>query len=352
MFVVIILLSLFLCEVGLRTLSPFFSPELRTFVQQEALPFGESALRVAKGTRIILRNEDLQKPVDIIALGDSMVFGVLVKEKDLFTTIIGEQTGLTILNLGVGSTGPCIYNVMLKYALGRLDRPPSLILYSIFADDIIQDECTKAPRAEEFYIEEDEYQRNIKLKIRALREKMFHRSILYQLLKRVLTFRHLHAGVYFRPIHCNNGFLEFLFAPPSFWKPYLDSDVPTVNQGLERTLDKINSAKSLAELNGVNFMVILMPFKEQIYVPLLVSQGLLSSDIYEPYYDSTYDQLKNRLETAAITVIDLRPAFREAAGRNEKLYWTLDGHLTPLGHRLVASTLVDRLQAQLKEIAN
>jgi hypothetical protein len=40
-----------------------------------------------------------------------------------------------------------------------------------------------------------------------------------------------------------------------------------------------------------------------------------------------------------VPVLDLRPGLREGASAGEKLYFTLDGHLTPQGHRRVAALI-------------
>jgi len=345
----IIFISLFLTDISLRIFSPLFTPILRTFIQEDALRLPNSASRVAKNIQIILRERDFQRPPDILVIGDSMVFGTLVKEKDLFTNMMSKEAGLTVLNLGIGGAAFCNYNNMLAYAINRLPKPPSFIVYVIFANDIIREECMRQETfAKYFIIEEKDYRHNLKLRIRRFREYIFQRSVLYQLLKRMFTFGHLHDDIYFKPVYFKQGNLEFLFAPTSFWARNLDPNMPGFDKAFQGSVDKINLAIALARRAGAGFFVVLMPFKEQVYTPLLVAKGLLPPDLYAPFYDSTYDRLRNILDSLGVTAIDLRPAFRQAAKKNERLYWIADGHLTPLGHRVAAEAILKELRPQIK----
>ncbi len=74
-------------------------------------------------------------------------------------------------------------------------------------------------------------------------------------------------------------------------------------------------------------------------MPWLMAQGTLPPEMSDASYDRLYDRLASRTEDMGITTIDLRSSFRKAAKRGSKLYWSVDGHLTPLGHRLTATVL-------------
>ncbi|TRZ94903.1 hypothetical protein D4R78_05040 [bacterium] len=351
----IIFISCFLAEAALRILAPLFSPSLRVFIEIEADGFRKSTQRVSRGCQIILEDKDFNRRFDIIAVGDSMVFGSLIGKEDTFTSILNKESGLEVLNLWLPGYGPCDYNRMLDYMLGRLNNPPSLVLYFIFADDIGSGKCEvvgcRYATVDNLFIKESEYQANLGFKIRLIREKIFGRSILYQLFKRMLTFRQLQAGRYFHPIYSKNGNLEFLFAPVSYWEPYLDLKQKKVRVELGYMLDKIKSASVMTEKAGSHLIVILMPFKEQIYLPLFINEKLLPASVYVDFYNLTYDKLFSDIKKMGIQTIDLRPSFVRAAKENLKLFWSLDGHLTPDGHKVVARTLLDKLRGQTKNIA-
>jgi len=350
----IILASCFLAEAALRIFAPLFPAPLRVFIEAEAEGFWKSTLRVSRGCQIILKDQDFNRRFDIIAVGDSMVFGSLVGEEDTFTNILSKKSGLAVLNLGLPGYGPCDYNRMLDYMLGRLKDPPLLVLYFIFADDTGSGKCeTVACRyatVDKLFIRKSECQDDLRLKVRAIRERIFGRSILYQLFKRLATFKQLQAGKYFHPIYSISGNLEFLFAPVSYWEPYLNLKQEKVEVEFGYMLDKIKAASAITGKSGSQLIVIPMPFKEQIYLSLFINEKLLPASVYTDFYNLTYDKLFSDIEKMGIQTIDLRPAFVQAAKDNIKLFWSLDGHLTPDGHEVVAGVLLGKLRDQLKSI--
>lgn len=337
-----LLIGIFFGEVGVRFFAPLFPLYLRAFVREEAYQHAQSALRVAKGTRIVLRESEFKKRVDILAVGDSMVFGTLVKGGELFTTQLAQLTGLSVLNLGIPSQGPCVYNHMIKLASDSLSSRPSVVLYSISANDIVEGPC-ELVSSEGLFTWHEAYRRNLQFRAQWLREWLFQHSASYQLIKVGLHARY-YDWLNYSGVAVEYKSLEFFFAPVSYWKPQVDLNEHKVAEGFERTIRKIEQARTLTSSMGAVLLVLLIPFKEQVYGPLLGTQGdLLSSKVYDASYDVLYDRLLNRLESLGVFGIDPRPSFRSSVARGGKLYWTVDGHLTPDGHRVLANTLARRL---------
>lgn len=331
------------CEILLRSLAPFFTPSLRAIIREEAYRGAQTALRVSRGAQIILRKSDFKKGADIVALGDSMAFGTLAKESETWPSLLAGRTGSDVLNLGVGSHGPAAYNYMLNVALANLPASPRFVIYTIFANDIGEEVSPPPSSYKDVFIWEDDYKNDIRLRIRTAREWVFQHSILYQLIKRAATFKSLVAGVNFKPVYYRDKDLEFAFTPVSYWQ-CLDLRNPNASSAFEGTIEKTLAGQKTAREAGARFIVVLMPFKEQVYVPLFIKRGSLAKDAYDDTYDSTYDKLLLRLEKVGVETLDLRPAFRQAAEHNLKLYWTLDGHLTPFGHELTAIVIARSLK--------
>lgn len=340
-----------LAEVGLRLLAPLFPLPLQALVREEATQSAKSTLRVARGTRLILKKEDFEQGVDAVAVGDSMVFGTLVDEQSLFTTHLSRQTGLTVLNLGTGSTGPCAYNRMIRLAMNHLPAPPSVLLYTLFANDITEAPCSEHSD-DALFVWESSYRVNPKLRLRMGREWLFQRSVIYHLVKRLVGFRHLQAGDDFDGIPFENDQLQFVFAPPSYWTPKVDLSQERVAEGLKRTFEKVEVAKGFVRNGKTRFVLVLMPFKEQVYLPGLIAQGELPAETYHESYDALYDEILRWAQEGRVCSVDLRLALRQAAFRGEKIYWTLDGHLTPAGHRTVASALAAHISSSLSNISS
>lgn len=333
-----------LAEAGLRVLAPALGLGLSAFVREEAAAWAASSARVAGATRLLLREAEFRSPVDVVAIGDSMVFGTLVDEEAVFTSRLARLRELNILNLGVPSAGPCIYERMLRLALTRLHRPPRLVLYTVFANDFSEPPCGPL-RDGDLFVWESEAQQRASFRLRSLRERLFRHSVFYQLLKRFVGFGSLNAGPRYVPLTFDDGARAFLFAPPAWWRPQVE--LAEGAPGFERVVEHLAQADGMVRAAGSKLVLVLMPFKEQVHLRELVASGALPPWSYHASYDTLYDRLAQRATRLDVSNLDLREPLRAAARRGDKLYWTLDGHLTPQGHAIVAAALASLLDSTL-----
>lgn len=135
------------------------------------------------------------------------------------------------------------------------------------------------------------------------------------------------------------------------------------------TADALRQARDLAAENGARFTLVLIPSKERVYLPLLREQPeLLDRAIQgvftvglgpdgtlgpsatpvdaETLYAHIDDQAAALTAVAAseqIPLVDLTPAFREAAARGETLFNFADKRWTAEGHKLAAKLLGEHL---------
>ncbi len=338
-----LLVGLVISEGALRLLAPLLVPSVRALINGEAYQAGLSSLRVSKGNTSILRAKDFQHRQDVLVVGDSMVFGQLVREEDAFPAQIASHTGRSVLNLGVQNSGPCTYNTMLQMALARLPSPPSTVFYNVFSNDINDATCDVGEQMFAWDTDPVDWHH----RTRRWREQIFLHSVTYAIAKRMLTCGKLRCvpGKYV-PFYYRDSRGEFLFASVEFWRPMMDLNVPRVRSSYEQTIKYIQAARDATEKAGSRFVLTLMPCKEQVYLPELVARGLVARENYPAFYDETYDAVLREARASGITAIDLRPALREEARRGARLYWTLDGHQTPAGHRVTAKVLEDYLAAE------
>jgi hypothetical protein len=344
-------ISFLILEIALRAFAPFYSPSLRAFVKEEAYLGAQTALRVARGTQIILKKSDFEKGADIVVVGDSMAFGSLSRKEHAWPTVLAERTGLEVLNLGVASNGPCASNYLLRSLLPLFPRPPRLVIYSLFANDILEGPCYGDPVYRRVFIWDADYRHDTKLQLRRAREWVFQHSVLYQLFKHLVTARKLvYTKREFSTVYFRKEDIEFLFVTPGYWS-YLDIDNSKGREGMERTLEKVQEAADIVRASGSDFVVLLIPFKEQTYVRWLTEEGLLAREYYSPAYDLSYDMLAGKLAAMGVRTIDLRPPFVERAREGAKLYLTLDGHFTPEGNRLVAETLAGIIEDTMPAVS-
>ena len=89
----------------------------------------------------------------------------------------------------------------------------------------------------------------------------------------------------------------------------------------------------------IEVIVFIIPTKEMVY------QALFPDPADREIDDLRYRTLLTMLDELKIAYIDLLPIFRSAASRGEQLYFEIDGHWNPNGHRLAAQALLGFLNS-------
>jgi hypothetical protein len=100
-----------------------------------------------------------------------------------------------------------------------------------------------------------------------------------------------------------------------------------------KVIESAVSARNLTVANGGEFLVMLFPTKEEIYLPLA---GVAYPSLTRP--------LRDALEEQDIRCIDLSERFHESAAQNEKLYFPIDGHPNKAGNRIIAGVVIEHLR--------
>ncbi len=142
------------------------------------------------------------------------------------------------------------------------------------------------------------------------------------------------------------------------------------SQGFRLATDALRKASAIAAVNGSRFTLVYIPTKERVYLPLLRDRqdlvdralagaftegigpdGQLGPSATPADADTLFahidDQAAALAEFAArekITLVDLTPAFREAAAGGETLYNFADRHWNAEGHKLAAKVLGEHLE--------
>jgi hypothetical protein len=99
-------------------------------------------------------------------------------------------------------------------------------------------------------------------------------------------------------------------------------------------INTIEQTQKLAQGFGTELLVILIPSKESVYLPVL---GKPSP---EPI-----DVILREFEKRRIPYLDLRPYLQRLARQNEILYFEVDGHMNARGNAAVADAVLARLRA-------
>lgn len=338
----LLLASMILFEVFLRTCSFLLPEPIRSTVEEA----GRTSLcntRMFDGTAILLPK---LKEAQVVVVGDSFPFGTYVRANNTFPAQLAEQTGLTVANLGVGSTAPPEYNRMAEVGMRY---SPSLLVYCLFANDFNVGPCPeggrelKSENAGKHHpgdVRLFRREKTIQMRLQIFRKNLTNLSLLLQLakLRRQPIFQNRDQV----PQRVNGHY--FVFAGTNYWESQVSWDEPSARASTESNIALIQRVNELAAKSQCSLLVVLIPSKEMVYGPLTEA----GTRIYSALHHRTYQELESRLEAVGIPCLDLTPQLRASAKSGAPLFLSIDGHLDENGHRRVALVLAEYLSKNPK----
>jgi hypothetical protein len=105
------------------------------------------------------------------------------------------------------------------------------------------------------------------------------------------------------------------------------------------SVEALERLHSLASAEGTKTLIILLPSKEEVYLPLMHETNI-DADPGRP--------LREMIEKLRIPYIDLLPSFRSRAAKGEVLFFETDGHPNARGYALIAELVRDHLKNNAK----
>lgn len=266
---------------------------------------------------------------EVVVVGDSMAFGYGVEDDETWTALLEQELShARVINLGLVGGAPQQYQRV--YATFGQTLQPALVLFCLFPGNDVKDaglfdRWERAGAQGNYYVwrfSEDDGEDGLGL------HDLLERSYLVTFLRHVR--KSASAQLDGRTITLSDGSRLQL--------------VPTLYDDLERltdpehpefrmTLDAVKQTRALAEQNGSAFLVVLVPTKEEVYLPLLEEEP---PPLTAPFA-AQFEQL-------GIPYLDLTPGFRARARQGERLFFEIDGHPNAAGYRLMADLVLAHLQ--------
>ena len=80
------------------------------------------------------RNARRPETADIVCIGDSMTYGVIVPASESWPVILAKLSGESVYNMGLGGYGPIQYLYLLQNLAVKL-RPRTVIVGFYFGND-------------------------------------------------------------------------------------------------------------------------------------------------------------------------------------------------------------------------
>jgi lysophospholipase L1-like esterase len=270
---------------------------------------------------------------DIVALGDSLVFGYGVEDDQAWPAILARSLPHNrIMNFGLIGAGPQQY-LRIYETFGTKLHPKLVLVGAFMANDFwdasMFDRWLNSGVGGNFMVwnARGRFEFNWKHPLGGIKGELKLHSYLFNLLQ---AGHNLWQWGKPRTLFFANG-ARLQVSPNRL-------DGAAIIARPERrefrlALDAFESIQRIALKQGSHVVVVFQPSKEQVYLPLL---GL---DPPDPSHG-----LSEALGKQGIDFLDLTPAFREHAKRGECLFYEQDGHPNVRGYALIAELLASHIK--------
>jgi lysophospholipase L1-like esterase len=273
------------------------------------------------------------KTAEIVVLGDSMAYGWGVEGPEAWYRLLEKSLPAgRVISLGLPGTMP-LQNLRYYERFGT-GLKPRVVIFSIFPGNDFGDTSTFTRWLDAGSPGNYDVWRFFEGAVPPDRPRLMDRSRLLLLLRSVV--KNLRYGMSSRTLTLAGG-AKIQLVPALYARSILrnDSSDPAFQDVVQATLE----ARKLARSEGAEFVTLLFPTKEAVYLPM---HGTPFPSLTQP--------LAKALEDDGVPCIDLTDRFRELAAGNAKLYFELDGHPNQLGNQVIADTVLAYLRAHAKSI--
>lgn len=270
---------------------------------------------------------------EVVAVGDSQAFAFGVDDDDGWVALLNDAPGVgRTINLGINGSAPQQQLQILEKHLAELH--PETVVFSLFPGQALG-------AAGEFQDWLDAGRPKPLLEYTATKGGMpawkeaalwatRHSRLLLFLRTIVDRIRTPYAGL---TLEVDGALLSFT---PYIWAGHAVDAVPG-SRRFELVLDTVERAHALANREGMRFLTVLFPTKDEVYLPLFDRPV---PNLTPPFAEG--------LRARGIPFVDLTPILQLGAARGERLFLEIDIHPNEDGYAVIAEAVARRLQVEQK----
>jgi hypothetical protein len=277
------------------------------------------------------RNPDGLRDWEIAVVGDSFVELGYLDQPDLFTTLLGEQLGLRVKNLGVSFTGPLTYAAYLHhFGLSPSTRYAVMVFFE--GNDL-----------EDIALEWQRFELARRTGERERREIAPQSSLSTALYRALLPLQSLKSEApYFKP---NARFVAASADLPVTLR-YTPPSVAEIDDARREALERaLVSWSETARAHGVTPWLLYMPAKTRVLHGLVRPLPGLEPRIRDWVPSDLPEYVQRRSEAHQINFIDATPALVAESRQGRLTYNAVwETHLNRLGSQIVTQTLAAALR--------
>ena len=309
------------------------------------------------------RNFARPDQADIVAIGDSMTYGLAARAQDSWPAVLAAVTGKGVYNAALGGYGPLQYlHLFRQYALTL--QPADVVVGVYCGNDLFDTvklaygndnwanyrvpQLSETSNTRQFVIDQPETSPDKSLSV--LRNYLAHHSVLYRLATslpivdrfRGVTRNTVDPGLFVFSMGDRQSILT-----PGQNKLLMNLDDPQVVGAIKITKRALLEMGQIAQNERIRMHILLMPTKELVYSELLEAHGVIDShpDMVAAlqYEQAIRDDLIAFLKASQYAYVDPLPELRQAV-RIAEIYPFNDGHPNAAGYRLIAGRIASTLR--------
>jgi len=252
-----------------------------------------------------------------VVVGDSHVYGHGVDLERVWTELLEERAGASVVNMGQPSAFPETEERMLETYGSRLK--PKVVIFALFQNDWVDAASFEDERSGGFA---------------TVKRTLDSYSSTYRLARLVINMQRYQAYKNFP--RYTNGSVDTYFYPLHLG-PAVDDGDPKINMGEESAKNSMLRAAEFADSNGMKIVFVIFPSREQIYWDFARQYAP------DPGFDINVLNEKT-METCAengLSCLDLTQAF--VRNRDSQIFFTIDGHPNEAGHAIASDEIYKHL---------
>lgn len=307
--------------------------------------------------------------IDWIVLGDSFAEGSSVSDEQVWTTLLAEQRGVRLYNLGMSGGSPLTYlDTLRKFGL---DMKPRVALYMLYEGNDLRDSNFRRSR---------DGQRKM-----SLSRRIFRASPLRNLIKKSLVnmlgpvnskrfYRdpavhnpnHIMYPVAWLPLETpSGGGYGYAFDVKRMEQHHLTEENFRQTPACIESLRLLDDARRVCDEHGITLVFIYAPDKPHVFIEEIASRvppaqlhAFMATRIDNlPEPETLLEQLREGTSVRErifrefcrekdIPFISLTEPLRQNTQRGVRTYYTYDQHWSPEGHRIVAHYLNEQIRLE------
>lgn len=310
------------------------------------------------------RNKHVPSSVDVVALGDSHTYGNTAKMIESWPYVVGQTTGLTVYNLGMGGYGPNQYYYLFNTKALKLN--PRIILVGLYSGDDFDNAFRMTYGLEYWSFLRILSTKDVNADIwedpddprmgwswhKALRIWLSRHSVIYQLTfhgplaAKIIGAAQIEIATQSKEgattLQIKELNISEAFLPEAVLRG-LDQDQDSVKEGIRITMKLLSEMNDMALQNGIDFVVVVIPTKEMVYAEVIEAHPTMKQfDLLRRLLvneRSVRDRLFSFFDQSSIKYIDPLPAMRKGIG--QQIYARSSGDMHPgkEGYRLIGEAV-------------